>query len=302
MHSFNFNHLIKLVSTWITHSGIKIILSVLFLFIGWKIINKVLKKTNSILTNKNIDPTLTTFFRGFADIALKILLVISVISYLGIETTSLAAIIASAGLAVGLALQGSLSNFAGGVIILLIRPFNVGDTIEVANNRTGVVEQISIFYTHIITGDNKEIMVPNGSLVNGTIINYSTKELRRVDLTFGVGYGDDIIKVKRILSEIINENDLILKTPEPFIALSEQAASSVNFVVRAWVKNEDYWTVHFYLLEESKLRFDKENISIPFPQMDVHVDRINSEGTENADNVKTIRPKEILDYKKEEVL
>lgn len=302
MHSFNFEHLIKLVSIWITHSGIKIILSVLFLFIGWKVINKVLKKTNSILTNKNIDPTLTTFFHGFADIALKILLVISVISYLGIETTSLAAIIASAGLAVGLALQGSLSNFAGGVIILLIRPFNVGDTIEVANNRTGVVEQISIFYTHIITGDNKEIMVPNGSLVNGTIINYSTKELRRVDLTFGVGYGDDIIKVKRILSEIINENNLILKTPEPFIALSEQAASSVNFIVRAWVKNEDYWTVHFYLLEESKLRFDKENISIPFPQMDIHVDRIDSEGTENADNANSIRPKEILDYKKEEVL
>ncbi|WP_297634588.1 mechanosensitive ion channel domain-containing protein [uncultured Clostridium sp.] len=302
MHSFNFDHLIKLVSTWITHSGIKIILSVLFLFIGWKVINKVLKKTNSILTKKNIDPTLTTFFHGFADIALKILLVILIISYLGIETTSLAAIIASAGLAVGLALQGSLSNFAGGVIILLIRPFNVGDTIEVANSRTGIVEQISIFYTHIITGDNKEIMVPNGSLVNGTIINYSTKELRRVDLTFGVGYGDDIIKVKRILSEIINENNLILKTPEPFIALSEQAASSVNFVVRAWVKNEDYWTVHFYLLEESKLRFDKENISIPFPQMDVHVDRINSDGTEDADSAKTIRPKEILDYKKEEAL
>lgn len=287
MHNFNFEYLTKMIIHWVTTSGIKILISIIVLFIGWKVINKGLKKINTILVKKNIDPTLTTFFHAFADVALKILLVICIISYLGIETTSLAAIIASAGLAVGLALQGSLSNFAGGVIILLIRPFNVGDTIEVANNRSGVVEKISIFYTHIIAADNKEIMVPNGSLVNGTIINYSSKELRRVDLTFGVGYGDDIIKVKRVLSKIIEDNQLILKTPEPFIALSEQAASSVNFVVRVWCRNEDYWKIHFYLLEESKIRFDEENISIPFPQMDIHVDKVNGNN-------------EILNYKKEE--
>lgn len=242
------------------------------LYIGWKIVNKLVKIMNRTLQRRNVDATLSSFLDTFVEIALKIIVVVIFMGYVGIDTAGIAALVASAGVAIGLALQGSLSNFAGGVIILLIRPFNVGDYVE-GSGHSGTIEKIGIFYTHMTTVDNKLILIPNGNLANGSIVNYSAKELRRVDLTFGVGYEEDIIKVKRVLSNIIDAHESILKTPEPFIALSAHGDSAVNFVVRVWCNNKDYWKIYFDLLEQVKLKFDEENISIPYPQMDLHIKR-----------------------------
>ncbi|MBM6859816.1 mechanosensitive ion channel, partial [Clostridium saudiense] len=204
------------------------------------------------------------------EVVLKVVLIMVVLEFVGIKATGIAALFASAGLAIGLALQGSLSNFAGGVIILLIRPFNVGDYIEGAGH-SGTVEKISIFYTCLATPDNKQILIPNGALANDSIVNYSSKDTRRVDLVFGVSYDDDIFKVKRILTEVVEANELILKNPEPFISINEHGASSINFVVRAWCETSNYWTVYFDLLEKVMVRFNEENITIPYPQMDLHL-------------------------------
>ena len=263
---------IENIITWARTKGIKLIIGILMLYIGWKIVNKLVKIMNRTLQRRNVDATLSSFLDTFVEIALKIIVVVIFMGYVGIDTAGIAALVASAGVAIGLALQGSLSNFAGGVIILLIRPFNVGDYVE-GSGHSGTIEKIGIFYTHMTTVDNKLILIPNGSLANGSIVNYSAKELRRVDLTFGVGYEEDIIKVKRVLSNIIDAHESILKTPEPFIALSAHGDSAVNFVVRVWCNNKDYWKIYFDLLEQVKLKFDEENISIPYPQMDLHIKR-----------------------------
>lgn len=255
---------------WVLSDGIKLIIGLLVLSIGWKLIKKVIKVMNALMEKKEVDHTLKNFLDAFVDIVLKILLVVIVMEFVGIKTTGIAALFASAGLAVGLALQGSLANFAGGVIILLIRPFNVGDYIEGAG-QSGTVEKISIFYTYLTTPDNKQILIPNGSLANNTVVNYSAKDTRRVDLVFGASYDDDIFKVKRILTEVVEANELILKNPKAFISISEHGASSINFAVKVWCKNSDYWNVYFGLLEKVMVRFNEENISIPYPQMDVHL-------------------------------
>ena len=263
---------IENIITWASTKGIKLIIGILMLYIGWKIVNKLVKIMNRTLQRRNVDATLSSFLDTFVEIALKIIVVVIFMGYVGIDTAGIAALVASAGVAIGLALQGSLSNFAGGVIILLIRPFNVGDYVE-GSGHSGTIEKIGIFYTHMTTVDNKLILIPNGNLANGSIVNYSAKELRRVDLTFGVGYEEDIIKVKRVLSNIIDAHESILKTPEPFIALSAHGDSAVNFVVRVLCNNKDYWKIYFDLLEQVKLKFDEENISIPYPQMDLHIKR-----------------------------
>ena len=251
---FDLSKMYEKLLSWVTTNGFKLVIGLILLYIGWKIINKVIKILANIMKSRNVDPTLTSFAEAFSEVSLKVLLVITLMSYVGFDIAGLAALIASAGLAVGLALQGSLSNFAGGVIILLLRPFRVNDFIE-ASGYSGTVERITVFYTHLVTPDNKEILIP--------------KDTRRVDLVFSVGYDDDIIKVKNVLWDIINKNELILKTPEAFVGISQHAASSIDFTVRVWTKQEDYWKVHFSLLEEVKLRFDEENITIPYPQMDV---------------------------------
>lgn len=258
------------IVNWVTTDGIKLIIGIFLLWIGWKLAKKIVNILNKTLERRNVDVTIRSFLDTFLEVILKGLVVLVVLEYVGIKTTGVAALVASAGVAIGLALQGSLSNFAGGLVILLIRPFNVGDYVEGAGHN-GVIEKIGMFYTHMVSVDNKLILVPNGTLANGSIVNYSAKELRRVDLTFGVGYEQDILKVKRVLSNIVEAHDLILKTPEPFIALSNHGDSAINFVVRVWVNNSDYWKVHFDLLESVKVAFDNEDISIPYPQMDLHI-------------------------------
>ena len=268
----NLETLLAKLIDWATTAGIKIIIGLLILFIGWKIIGRVVKVMTSFMKKKSVDLTLLTFLESFTSIGLKVILIIIVIEYVGGDATSLAALLGSAGLAVGLALQGSLSNFAGGVIILFLRPFKVGDYIE-GSGQAGTVEKIGIFYTYLLTPDNKQILIPNGNLSNGTVVNYSAKDKRRVDLTFSVGYEQDVMKVKKVLEDIVNGEELILKDPDYIIAISQHGNSSVDFAVKVWCNTSDYWTVNYNLLEKVKVRFDEENISIPYPQMDIHLNK-----------------------------
>ena len=269
--SMTLETIVKRIIDWTFTSGIKLIIGTLAIVIGFKIINKLSKRFINLAEKRNVDMTLIKFIKSFISYTLKILLVLIIAgSYWKLELSGLAAIVASAGVAIGLALQGSLSNFAGGFIILLLRPFKVGDYIQTGQFE-GTVEQIGVFYTSLTTIDNKVVLIPNGSLSNGSLVNYSAKDTRRVDLVFAVSYESDILKVRGILKDIVQQHRLVLDYPEPFVGLLEQADSSLNFAVRVWVNTPDYWTVYFDLLEEVKLRFDKEEISIPYPQIDLHL-------------------------------
>lgn len=264
----------SIVDTYLIPYGMKVILAIVIFIIGkWiaKLITKLIRK--ALITAK-VDDVLVGFLTAIANSALMLFIIIAALSQLGVETTSLVALIGAAGLAIGLSLQSSLQNFASGVMLITFRPFTSGDFVEVAGV-SGVVEKITIFSTQIRTGDNKQILVPNGSIYGDVIINYSAKETRRVDMVFGIGYNDDIKKAKSIMQKILDDDERILKEPEALIAVSELADSSVNFAVRPWVKSADYWGVYFDAHEKIKLAFDAENISIPFPQMDVHLDKIN---------------------------
>jgi len=258
-----------LMNLLLTH-GPNIALALVTLIIGLWIIGAITKSIGKFMTNRGVDPSLTPFLKSLISAILKIMLFISVIGMIGIEATSFIAILGAAGLAVGLALQGTLQNFAGGVIILLLKPFKVGDFID-AVGYVGTVNQIQIFNTVLKTPDNKTIIIPNGQLANAAMTNFSSEPKRRVDWTFGVGYGDDADKTKQVILDLINEDERILKDPEPFIALSELADSSVNFVVRVWVNSGDYWGVFFDMNEKIYKKFAEVGLNIPFPQMDVHV-------------------------------
>ena len=272
LETLNFKSMtLETIVDWTFTGGIKLIIGTLAIVIGFKIINKLSKRFINLAEKRNVDMTLIKFIKSFISYTLKILLVLIIAgSYWKLELSGLAAIVASAGVAIGLALQGSLSNFAGGFIILLLRPFKVGDYIQTGQFE-GTVEQIGVFYTSLTTIDNKVVLIPNGSLSNGSLVNYSAKDTRRVDLVFAVSYESDILKVRGILKDIVQQHRLVLDYPEPFVGLLEQADSSLNFAVRVWVNTPDYWTVYFDLLEEVKLRFDKEEISIPYPQIDLHL-------------------------------
>jgi len=250
--------------------GGEIILALIVLIVGLKLIKFVLKTIKIGLEKSTIDKSLYSFLMSVTKITLNVVLVITIASMLGVEMTSFIAILGSAGLAIGLALQGSLSNLAGGVLILFLRPFKAGDFIEVAGH-SGTVEDVQLFYTILNTPDNKRIFIPNGELANSSAVNYSAHATRRVDFTFGVGYEDDILKVKKVLQKVAQNNQLVLKDPLPQVFLAEHGDSCVNFSLRLWCKTENYWNVYFDIMETVKLEFDKEGINIPYPQMDVHL-------------------------------
>jgi small conductance mechanosensitive channel len=220
-----------------------------------------------------MDETLAKFLVALTRITLLTLVIIAAITALGVEPVSFVAVLGAAGLAVGMALQGSLSNFAAGVMLIIFRPFNVGDYVE-AGGSAGVVQEIRIFSTILNTPDNKKVILPNSTVTGGNIVNYSANDTRRVDMVFGIGYDDDIKAAKEILEQIVAADNRVLKDPAPKIAVSELADSSVNFVVRPWVKTEDYWNVYFDITEKVKLTFDEKGISIPFPQTDVHLHQV----------------------------
>jgi small conductance mechanosensitive channel len=248
----------------------KVILSLIIWFVGGWVIKTLVYGFERMMDKREIDPTLKPFVKGLVSVLLKVLLVVSVLGTLGIQMTSFVAIIGAAGLAVGLALSGTLQNFAGSVIILIFKPYKIGDFIETQSFK-GTVSEIHIFNTVLKTPDNKTIIIPNGKLSNSAMINFSTEPLRRVDWVFGIAYGDDLEKAKQVITRLANEDERILKDPPLFLALSELGNSSVNITVRAWVSAPEYWNVFFQLNEQVYKVFEQEGLNIPFPQMDVHL-------------------------------
>lgn len=250
--------------------GLNLVWAILTLVVGLWIVKFISKGIRKGLDKGATEETLKSFVISLVTILLKVLVYITALGMLGVEMTSFIAIIGAAGLAVGLALSGALQNFAGGVMILFFKPFRAGQFIE-AQGHLGTVKEIQIFSTILKTPDNKTILIPNGDLANGSITNFSVEETRRVDWTFGIGYGDDIEKAYEVIKRLISEDDRIMDDPEPFLALKELADSSVNIVVRVWVNADDYWPVHFRMNEQVYKTFEDEGLSIPFPQRDVHV-------------------------------
>jgi small conductance mechanosensitive channel len=248
----------------------RLVLAIVVLLVGLWIIRVTVRVLQRGMAAKEMDATLQRFLGSLVGISLKVMLLISIASMVGIATTSFIAVLGAAGLAVGLALQGSLANFAGGVLIMIFRPYKVGDFID-AQGHAGTVREIQIFNTILKTPDNKTIIIPNGAISNGSVVNISTEPTRRVDMVFGISYDDDIKKVKNILQKIIDRDSRILKEPAPAILVSELADSSVNFTLRVWCNAGDYWGIYFDMHEIVKLEFDKEGVSIPYPQQDIHL-------------------------------
>ncbi len=254
----------------LTVYGLKVIAAIAILIIGRWVAKGLRNFISRLMTRNKVDETLNKFITSLSYVALLAFVVIAALNQLGIQTASFVAILGAAGLAVGLALQGSLSNFAAGVLMIIFRPVAVGDYIEGAGV-AGTVEEIEIFTTTLVAPDNKTIFVPNAKLMGDNIVNYTTRGTRRVDFTFGIGYGDDIDKARRVIEQVVSTDERILKDPEPAIMVSELADSSVNFAVRVWSSSDDYWGVYFDTLEKVKKQFDAEGINIPFPQQDVHL-------------------------------
>lgn len=257
---------------YMSQYGLKIIAAILIFIIGKWVVKKLTVIIKKLMEKAKVDQTLVEFSESIIYFTLLIMVILASLNTLGINTTSFLAVFGAASLAIGLALKDSLANIGAAVLIIIFRPFKVGDFID-AGGATGTVEDINLFSTIISPIDNRTIIVPNSSVIGGNITNYSNKATRRVSHVFGIGYDDDLKLAKETLMQIMKDDDRVLQDPEPFVAVGELADSSVNFVFRAWVKSENYWDVHFDMLEKVKLTFDEKGISIPYPQMDVHTDK-----------------------------
>ena len=262
--------LLNSIVGWATTAGIRLVIALALLLISFKVINYVGRRIEKIADKKNADKTIMRVLAYAFKIGAKALVVITLIGYVGIDTSGLTALIASLGMCIGLAVNGALSNLAGGVLIMITRPFRIDDFIE-AQGYSGTVEDIHITNTKICTPDNKIVYIPNGALSSGSIMNYSVKDMRRVDEVFSIAYGTDFNKAKQIVTEIAQAHPLVLKDQEIFVRVSEHADSSIKITSRVWVKTADYWTVKFDILETVKEKFDAEGIEIPFNQVDVHI-------------------------------
>ena len=259
-----------IVISWATNTGIKLLIALILMFVSFKIINWVAKKIIKNGEKRNLDKTILKTISHLVRIGGKVIVAVCLVGYVGVDTSAITALIASFGVCIGLAVNGAVSNIAGGVLILITRPFKVDDFIE-AQGVSGTVADIHMISTKIVTGDNKVVYVPNGALANGNIINYSEKELRRVDFSFSIAYDADFDMAKAVVEEVLKSHELVLDDPAPFVRMSKHAASSIDIVARAWVRSGDYWTVNFDVLEKVKAEFDKNHIEIPFEQLDVHV-------------------------------
>jgi len=262
-----------MVIMYASEYGMKIISAILIFIIGKWVVKKLTAGTKVLMEKAGVDQTLVEFGESLIYFILLLVVVLASLNTLGINTTSFVAIFGAAGLAIGLALQGSLANIGAAVLIIVFRPFKVGDFIEAAG-AMGTVEDVNLFSTIIAPLDNRTIIVPNSAIIAGNIINYSQKPERRVDHVFGIGYGDDLKLAKQTLLDVIKADERILSEPEPFVGVGELGDNSVNFTFRAWVQTEDYWDVYFDTLETVKLTFDEKGISIPYPQMDVHLNNV----------------------------
>jgi len=261
---------LDVIQDWAALYGLKVVGAIAIFIIGRIVIGFISRAMRKVMNKAGTDPTLAKFFLALVRIALLTFVIIAALGTLGVETASFIAIIGAAGLAVGFALQGSLANFASGVMLIIFRPFSAGDYI-MAGGEAGTVQEIHIFNTILLTPDNKRVIIPNAQVTGGSITNVSAMDTRRVDMVFGIGYDDDIKKAKDILVRILSEDDRILTDPAPQVVVGELGDSSVNFNVRPWVNKADYWGVFFDVHEKVKLTFDQEGISIPFPQRDVHL-------------------------------
>ncbi len=266
----DFSNLTAKVYELLTVYGIKVIAAIAIFIVGRWVAKWVTKFIKRLMAKSKTDETLISFVGDLSYVALLAFVIIAALNQLGIHTASFVVVLGAAGLAIGLALQGSLSNFAAGVLMIIFKPFKVGDFIE-GGGTAGTVEEIQIFMTQLKSPDNKTIIVPNAKMLDGNITNFTTKGTRRVDMVFGIGYGDDIDKARQVIEGILGQDDRVIKEPEPIVVVSELADSSVNLTVRAWTTVDDYWSFYFDTTEKVKKQFDAAGISIPFPQRDVHV-------------------------------